>query len=218
MQHSRVLPMSWPFSAKALRRTLQPHRRCCTCPSIIATMYFGFAVGDFIAVGKLVCDIELRTCLRHRTSKLFATSNFEVVCDIELRSTAVSPDPRWTYLQAPLRVEDALGFQFPVPSEYSYVTLIAVIQSCFKEGAGASEIRAGNYELSRTNRRSELVSAKTHLTPGTAITVAIVIVTKTARDSSCPRPGCGSSEISPCLGCALACEVTNEVNRATFSY
>jgi hypothetical protein len=27
-----------------------------------------------------------QTCLRHRTSNLFATSNFEVVCDIELRS------------------------------------------------------------------------------------------------------------------------------------
>ena len=122
---------------------------------------------------------------------------------LEIRDTLTGPDTRWTYLQAPFRVEDALGFQFPVPSEYDYDMLITIIQRRFQKGAGSLDVRAGNYELCKTKKSSELVTAGTRLTPGTAITMAIIIFTPRASNASCPMPGCGSSKATPCPGGAF---------------
>jgi hypothetical protein len=120
---------------------------------------------------------------------------------LEIRGMlANSPDTRFGYFQTPLCVEDALGVKFHVDASFDYATLVVIIQHRFKEGTGALDVRTGNYELCRTNKRSELITADTRLMPGMAITMAIIIMTKTARDSSCPRPGCGSSNISRCLG------------------
>jgi hypothetical protein len=124
---------------------------------------------------------------------------------LEIRGMlANSPDTRFGFFQTPLCIEDALGIKFHVDASFDYATLVVIIQHHFREGVGATYVREGNYELCRTSKRSELVSADTRLTSGTSITMAIVIVIKTAGDSSCPRPGCGSSKISPCLGGALA--------------
>lgn len=82
---------------------------------------------------------------------------------------------RFTYLQAPYYVEDAKGFVFPVPSEYSFDELENVLVHKFRAGACAREVQAGNYELCNTKRRSERITAMSGLRPGLAIKMAIII-------------------------------------------
>jgi hypothetical protein len=59
----------------------------------------------------------------------------------------VSIDTRYTFFQVPIKVEDALGRIWPVPSEYSISDFHAIISSKFMEQPGQDEVKAGNYEL-----------------------------------------------------------------------
>jgi hypothetical protein len=103
-----------------------------------------------------------------------------------------TPDTRWTYFQAPFVVEDALGFKFPVPSEYDYSMLDNIIRHRFQEGAGSTEVVLGNYEFCKTNLRSAAITATSRLVPGTAITMSIIIPTFQFIDKACPMPKCPS--------------------------
>jgi hypothetical protein len=112
-------------------------------------------------------------------------------------------DTRWTYFQAPYRVEDALGRVFPVPSEYDYGALESIIRYKFREGAGASDISLGNYELFKTNKRSETITGASYLKPGTEIMMAVILATPNPSEGSCPMPQCGSLQILSCPGGGL---------------
>jgi hypothetical protein len=104
-------------------------------------------------------------------------------------------DTRWTYFQAPLLLEDALGLKFPVPSEYDYGTLEAIIKHRFSVGTGSQDVQVGNYELFKTKRRGELILPNTRLLPGTEITMAIIIEMPASKQERCPMPRCSSSDI-----------------------
>jgi hypothetical protein len=78
---------------------------------------------------------------------------------LEIKGSLATADTRWTFFQAPLLVEDALGFKFPVPSEYDYELLNAIIKHRFLEGPGSLEIKAGNYELFNTKNSKQVTSA-----------------------------------------------------------
>src|SRR5215471_12868984 len=74
---------------------------------------------------------------------------------LEIKKSIASVDTRWTFFQAPLVVEDALGFKFPVPSEYDYGLLENIIQYRFQTGDGSRDVRLGNYELYNTKMSTE---------------------------------------------------------------
>jgi hypothetical protein len=93
-------------------------------------------------------------------------------------------------------VEDALGFKFPVPSEYDFGMMENIIRYRFKEGAGAHEVQTGNYELCKTKKRSEVITATSRLLPGTAMIMAILVMTHTSIGIWCPMPQCGRSPAS----------------------
>jgi hypothetical protein len=65
---------------------------------------------------------------------------------------------RWTYFQVPLIVEDALGFKFPVPSEYDHDLLNTIIKHRFLEGPGSLDVNLGNYELFHARDSSQVIS------------------------------------------------------------
>lgn len=124
---------------------------------------------------------------------------YTVVLDV--RDTLTSPATRWTYFQTCIKVEDALGIAFTVPSECDYHMLVTIIQRRLKTGAGATDVYVGNYELCMTNKRSELIKDGTKLVPGVAITMAIIMTSATATShTSCPMPGYGSQKVTACLG------------------
>jgi hypothetical protein len=97
-------------------------------------------------------------------------------------------------------VEDALGFKFPVPSEYDYDMLDNIIRHRFKEGAGSTEVVLGNYEFCKTNLRSATITPTSRLVPGTAITMAVIIRTVKTSDEACPMPKCPGLQATDCPG------------------
>jgi hypothetical protein len=80
---------------------------------------------------------------------------------VEIKDSLRAPDTRWSFFQAPLAVEYALGFRFPVPSEYDFGLPEAVIKQRFKDGPGSWEVRAGNYEYFQTTNSNRVFSGST---------------------------------------------------------
>lgn len=111
---------------------------------------------------------------------------------LDIKNSLAGPDRRWTFFQAPLVVEDALGYKFPVPSEYDFDLLDAVVQHRFKTGPGSLEIQAGNYEYFKTKDSNDVLSRTSRLLPGTAITMAIIVTHSALTTKIYPMPRCRS--------------------------
>ena len=79
-----------------------------------------------------------------------------------------------------------------MPSEYDFDLLDAVIKQKFKIGPGSLDVQAGNYEYFKTKNSNDVLSRTTRLLPGTAITMAVIVVHPTLTDETCPMPRCGS--------------------------
>lgn len=119
---------------------------------------------------------------------------------LEIKSSLGQPDIRWSFFQAPLVVEDALGYKFPVPSEYDFDILEAVIKQRFHTGPGSVDVKAGNYEYFMTKNSKEVLTRTSRLLPGTAITMAIIVVGPSLTDKACPMPKCDSIQTVESLG------------------
>ena len=112
---------------------------------------------------------------------------------LEIKGSLGGVDTRWTFFQAPFMVEDALGFKFPVPSEYDYDLLNTIIKHKFQEGPGSREVKAGNYELFKTKNSRQIISPDIRLKAGTAITMAVIVKGAVLNDEVCPMRRCGST-------------------------
>jgi hypothetical protein len=121
---------------------------------------------------------------------------------LEIRESVISqPDCRWTFFQDPVRVEDALGRKFPVPSEYDFTLLDKIIQHKFTTGPGSVEVGLGDYQVMESRRSSIILSSESRLRPGSSLIMAILLGKPppgVLTDQSCPMPRCGSTETN-CL-------------------
>lgn len=139
-------------------------------------------------------------------------------CIASLQTSNRLPDLRFTWVQGPVRFKDALGRVLPVPSEYNwrvsniihrlqlgrtdfqcYKKLEAIILEQFQDGLGHQKVRAGEYELFNSLDSSQIVdrSVEEPLTPGLAITMAIIIGQYQSRPlNQCPRPECRSTNVT----------------------
>ena len=109
-----------------------------------------------------------------------------------------APDARFSWLQAPLRLEDSLGRIIPVPAEYDWNMLNAVVRSKFATGPGRHKVAAGDYALFPTYNASQTLDPRRPLEPGSSVSMAIVIGKYgNLHESGCPRPGCGSQDLAP---------------------
>ncbi|THV53491.1 hypothetical protein BGAL_0049g00260 [Botrytis galanthina] len=141
----------------------------------------------------------------------------------EIRGMLPSVDTRFTYFQAPVKVEDALGRYFPMPSEYSFDDLRAIIHSRFKEGPGQYQVSSGNYEILNGKNRKQIISARCcerygcyetggcrerrGFSPGSTLTMAVILAgVRNHRDKFCPMPRCGSRISSPVIGGGRTCD------------
>lgn len=127
---------------------------------------------------------------------------YTVVLDIHSFMKGRGIDTRWTFFQQPVRVEDALGRIFPVPSEYSVEQLQLIIRDRFKEGPGHEDVQAGNYELFNTKNSSQTLESLSldRLLSSMSLTMAILISQMDAIDEICPMPQCGSEQTAPAIG------------------
>jgi ubiquitin domain-containing protein len=108
-------------------------------------------------------------------------------------------DLRWTYFQAPIQVEDLLGHKFPVPSEYDFSLLQAIIQHRFKDDGEVGEfVSRGNYELLYSNNSDLPVSTNGCMKPGTQVVMAIIFkyTSNVVHKEQCPLPKSNSRDVS----------------------
>ncbi|MCJ1384439.1 hypothetical protein MMC17_007555 [Xylographa soralifera] len=99
-----------------------------------------------------------------------------------------SPDLKHTWLQDPVRFEDALGRIIPVLSEYDYDTVSAIIGARFQKGPGGRLVADNQYELFDVrNTKSQITKDNwTGFLPGACIKMAVSVGTDYENGEHCP--------------------------------
>ncbi|KFY91374.1 hypothetical protein V498_05511 [Pseudogymnoascus sp. VKM F-4517 (FW-2822)] len=131
---------------------------------------------------------------------------------LEIRGALNTPNAKWSFFQDPIIVEDALGFKFPVPSEYDYALLNAIIKHRFLEGPGSWHVQLGKYELLSAKNSQDIFSESVRLLPGSLIIMAVLLNKPTSTvytDEMCPMPRCGSTRTISAPGGGRICEQCN---------
>ncbi|EEU37031.1 uncharacterized protein NECHADRAFT_86719 [Fusarium vanettenii 77-13-4] len=126
-------------------------------------------------------------------------SNLRIMAIVtQLQSQPPRPDTGRTWFQDPVRFEDALGRVLPIPSEYGWSKVHAIILDHFSTGPGSGKVKAEEYLLFNSLDSSQiLLQARTEsLMPGMSITMAFIIGRHGPTTlGNCPRAGCVSSKI-----------------------
>ena len=120
-----------------------------------------------------------------------------------LRDNVLGIDTRFTYFQAPVRVEDALGRVVPFPSECSVQALVSEIEFKFQEGPGKKEVMAGDFEIFNAKDTNQLFNISGHniLVPGMSINMAIILENLLfSEGDKCPMPHCTSRVFLEAMG------------------
>lgn len=122
---------------------------------------------------------------------MLAQKTLEAILQLQ---ASLPVDIRWTHFQAPVKVEDALGRIFPVPSEYDLSDLHALIRHRFRKGPGNREIGAGSFKL--IDKRNRVVvnrSSMSRLLPGLDILMSIIVADAAiGMKETCPATQCAS--------------------------
>lgn len=121
---------------------------------------------------------------------------------LELKASLPGINSRFTYFQAPVRVEDALGRVFAFSSECSIEALNAEIKARFKEGPGRTEVKAGEFEIFNAKNTDHVltISGRDVLLPGMSINMAIILEKEFAEGDKCPMPHCASKTFVEAVG------------------
>jgi hypothetical protein len=134
----------------------------------------------------------LLTCYSISTQQIYGVL-------LEVKGSIV--DIRWTYFQAPMQVEDALGYKFPVPSEYEFSLLQNIIYHRFQDdGQVAVMVQRGGYELSYANNSHQTLSSGVRLRPGSQVIMAVILEKEVVNQRACPMPRCKSMEATAVSG------------------
>ncbi|KAE8442464.1 hypothetical protein EG329_003307 [Mollisiaceae sp. DMI_Dod_QoI] len=169
------------FSAERMREDLQNHTQA-ICAKITS-------MSQTDTIPKLTSLLDVATNVWKAQNELID------LCSKTL-NTAPRPNTRYTWAQAPVRFEDALGRVIPVPSEYGWDTLEAVIQARFKNDPGQEKVLSGEYELYSGGKPiGPLQDSRLSLMPGMMITMTFIIG-QYAGSERCPRLGCDSRSFS----------------------
>ncbi|KAF2182465.1 hypothetical protein K469DRAFT_690916 [Zopfia rhizophila CBS 207.26] len=128
-------------------------------------------------------------------------SNARVVSLLVKMQESPTPALQYTWFQAPVKFEDALGRVFPIPSEFDWLKVEAIIAAHFSTGPGHAKVAAGEYELFDPLDSSEVISKSNFngLRPGMSLTMALIIGRYSHEfggNERCPRPGCRSSDFT----------------------
>ncbi|KAI0386038.1 hypothetical protein F5Y04DRAFT_162316 [Hypomontagnella monticulosa] len=144
-------------------------------------------------ISDVICVASWDSLVR-KVSEICTTTQQTYAVVLEIRNSLQGPDTRWSFFQAPLVVEDPLGYKFPVPSEYDVDALDAIVKHRFRTGPGSFEVKFENYEYLQTGT-GEVLFRQSMFPPGAAITMAIVLILpEPPPHGICPVPGCHSNQ------------------------
>ena len=146
---------------------------------------FGILGGDMVPQLNTLVDMATRVWQTN-------LQIYEIV--LKWQTVAPRPDLRYTWFQDSVRLEDALGRVLPIPSEYGYSKVEAVIRDQFKVGPGRRMVRDGKYELFDARNRNRIIShaSWTGLIPGTTIKMTVILEQYFSEADRCPMPSCCS--------------------------
>lgn len=159
-----------------------------------------------------------------KVSELFATTE-QVRTDVQdLRESVLRIDTGFTWAQAPVKFEDALGRVYPIPSEFSFGTLRVIIEQRFRNVPGSSYVKRGLYEVYNARKPREFLSdaEDMQLLPGMQLTMAVLIKTRKRRKEPnfCPIMSCGSRNTfvlhggrRRCFDCGVTFDVAGKIRR-----
>lgn len=104
------------------------------------------------------------------------------------------PDLRHTWFQAPVILEDILGHTLPIPSEFDYELVTAIIKVRFKKGQCWRLVMGNNYELFNVKMATSQITEEdwTWFLPGSSIKMAALVETRFSSEKRCPMPNCAS--------------------------
>lgn len=159
-----------------------------------------------------------------KVSELFTTTE-QVRTEVQdLRESVLRIDTRFTWAQAPVKFEDALGRVYPIPSEFSFGTLRVIIEQRFRNVPGSSYVKRGLYEVYNARKPREFLSdaEDMQLLPGMQLTMAVLIKDKKWRKEPnfYPIMACGSRNTlvlhgrrRRCFDCGVTFEVGGQEHR-----
>ncbi|KAK4158665.1 hypothetical protein QBC43DRAFT_10485 [Cladorrhinum sp. PSN259] len=144
---------------------------------------------------------SLKEVLQAATS-IFSSTQQALFILLEIRSTLNGIQTQHTFFQAPVRVEDALGRVWPIPSEYSTADLHALIRNRFIGSPGQVDVEMSNYEVfyHQDHRQTIAAEANTSLIPGISVTMAVLFQSVVNEKNTCPVMTCRSSQSSETPG------------------
>ncbi|KAI8652617.1 hypothetical protein NCS57_01326200 [Fusarium keratoplasticum] len=151
-------------------------------------------LSDLVSIG---IGVRLETLIE--LAQNIWRSNLQIMAVVtQLQSQPPRPDTSRTWFQDPVRFEDALGRVLPIPSEYGWSKVHAIIMDHFSTGPGSDKVKAEEYLLFNSLDSSQiLLQARTEgLMPGMSITMAFIIGRHGPTTlGNCPRAGCVSRKI-----------------------
>jgi hypothetical protein len=166
--------------------------------SILAKLY-DLVAGDVVPQLKSLLDMANKVW----KSNLQISSILMSRCETQL----MSPDLRHTWLQPPVRLEDPLRRYIPIPSEYSFSMMQAVILAQFESGPGSTIVRSGDYEIANSKDCNQVVTADsfTGFIPGMDLRMAIIMYQQESfvvqsTMESCLNPECGAQDCADAEG------------------
>ena len=121
---------------------------------------------------------------------------------LELRTSFIGVDTRFTFFQEPVKVEDVLGRVFPFSSECSVEALNTEIKARFKQGLGEAEVMAGDFEIFNAKNSDQVLTTSdpNGLLPGMSVYMAIVLENAFDSNEKCPMPRCTSTSFVNAVG------------------
>ncbi|PQE03553.1 kinetoplast-associated kap protein [Rutstroemia sp. NJR-2017a BVV2] len=153
-------------------------------------------VSEFLKRAGTLSEITLRTC-----------SNLSDIYNnvLWIRTRLSEPDTRHTWLQEPMRWEDAYGRVFPIPVEFDYAMMEGALRGKFREGRGKKLVERNQWQLFDPSSPRAIYSAENwEPFPGMKITMAMIIP-QSDDQMVCPRLNCSSKSYAHSLGGGRIC-------------
>lgn len=128
-------------------------------------------------------------------------SNVQSTQSLEKMGSEVPPlDIKHTWLQDPVRLEDPFGRYIPIPSEYSFSMMEAVVIDRYKADPNARRIQLKQFEIFNPRNSDQAITEEqsTGFIPGMQLRMAVILYKINAQTDRCPIPTCGSSNLSKC--------------------
>ncbi|CZR67156.1 uncharacterized protein PAC_17055 [Phialocephala subalpina] len=154
------------------------------------------SVFEFLKTAGALSEVTLRTC-----SKVSEIYNAILWVQTHLSK----PDTRHTWLQEPMRWEDAYGRVFPIPVEFDYPMMEGALRGHFREGRGKKLVERNQWQLFDPSNPRTIFSAENwEPFPGMKITMAMIIP-QYDDQMVCPRLNCSSKSYTEALGGGKIC-------------